>query len=160
MDLQETVRQVPRIMGVLFEENWGYLMGMQDIAEATSDSVRVVLTAQQAGGVSLLSVKCGLLKQIPTHPDLSEHIHSMNPKMFFGRFQLHSGADGTSAVTCEHYLSTQRMPYNDVNGIQTLADTVQIVVERCAYVCPGLRSEFGGRPFDAPNDGVVVVACG
>lgn len=132
---------------------------MPEIAEAASDSIRVVLGAYEVGDMPVLSVKCGLLKEIPSHPDLPQHIHGLNPKMFFGRLQLHWGEDGTYAVTCEHFLSTQRLPNNDVPGIQTLVDTVQLVTERSAYLAPGLRSEFGGRPFDDPNDGMMVVAC-
>lgn len=146
------------VMKILFEDDWRYLT--EPIAVETQyKSIRVVLATYELGDEPVLSVKCGLLKRMPANPNLSRHIHAMNPKMYFGRLQLHWGEDATHAVTFEHFLATDRIPPLDKPGLWTVVDTVQYVVERSHNLKDRLHPEFGGTPFADENDGLLVVAC-
>jgi hypothetical protein len=160
MDFQQTAQMMRGVMKILFEEDWRQLDDIPEVAETQWKSIRVVLGVYELVDQPVLSIKCGLLKQMPQHPDLSRHVHSMNPKMFFGRLQLHWGADDTNAITCEHFMGTDCMPMFDAPSVQTVINTVQYMVERSEHLQGKLRAEFGGRPFEDELDGLTVVACG
>lgn len=184
MNTQEVARHIPTLMRVEFDgAPWSWLVdpdgggSIPSMAEAGSMaeafapadsfphvSIRVIVHCNDPSGdgtLPQLHIKCGVLKEIPDHPDLPGAVNQINLKTIFGRLQLHPGADGSCAVTCEHFLAMHRFDGNDIASVQSALDTLSMVRDRCAgKAAHELQPVFGGRPFSGENDGVLLAMAG
>ena len=127
-------------------------------------SIRVIVRCNDPSGdgfLPQLHIKCGVLKELLNHPDLLGAVNACNVKTIFGRLQLHAGADGSYAVTCEHFVAMHRFASNNVASVQSALDTLSMVRDRCAgKAAHELQPVFGGRPFAEAGDGATLVMVG
>lgn len=184
MNLQEAARHIPSLMRVEFEgAPWSWLVDPQGggtapwLAEAgpmaeafaPADSfpevdIRVLVRLNDPSGDGVfpqLHIKCGVLKEVAPAPGLHEAVNRFNLQTIYGHLQLHSGADGSHAVTCEHFVAMHHFAADDVAGIRSALDTLSMVRDRCAgRAGHELGPVFGGRPFAEANDGPLLAMAG
>ena len=149
---------------------WMAEAGTMAEAFAPTDSfpqveIRVVVHCNDPSGdgrFPQLHIKCGVLKEIPAHPDLLPAVNQLNGNTIFGRLQLHTGRDGDRAITAEHFLMMHHFDGPSMStGLQLALDTLSFVRNQCAgKAAHELRPAFGGRPFSDENDGAVIVMAG
>lgn len=184
MNCQEAAEFIPRLMRIEFEGAlWSWLVDptgggsapwmaeVGPMAEAFAPTdvfpdtgIRVIVHCNDPSGDGLwpqIHFKCGVLKDIPDHPELPAIINKLNCACIFGRLQLHTGSNGERAVSAEHFVAVRSFTTEDVACTQALLDTLGMVRNQCAGKAGHqLRPIFGGRPWSDGNDGALLAMAG